>query len=421
MRRPLALTTASAAVLGGLLLSTAPPAGAVPPPVTGFDSVVRYTVSGNVAEIVSATPDGSTLVYSDSSVEEIGFVDIAPAATPTELGTVGMDGSPTAVAVTPDGAHALVGVAGGINELTIVDVATRTRVVDLALSGQPDSIAISANGRYAAVAIENERDEDVDDGLMPQAPAGALEIIDMVGAPAEWTSRVVDLTGLTGRFPGDPETEFVDIRRGVVALTLQENNHIVLVRLADGSIVRHFPARLVTHRADLTDDGTVSFTEQLSDVRREPDAIHWTPGGRLVTANEGDYDLDLLEGEFVGGRGFTVFGAAGAIEYDSRAGLERAANNAGLYDDSRSDNKGTEPEGVEIATFRGQTFLFVGLERANAVVVYRLVGPNERPVLVEVLETGDRPEGLLAIPRRGLFVSANEDDGTIDIFRATTD
>jgi DNA-binding beta-propeller fold protein YncE len=411
----------TAAVLGSLLLSGPAPSGAaVARPVTGFEPVVRHSVSGDVAEIVSATPDGRTLVYSDSSVEEVGFVDIASVETPTELGTVGLDGSPTAVSVTPDGAYALVGVAGGANELTVVEVGTRARVTDLALSGQPDSIAISPDGHYAAVAIENERDEDVDEGLMPQGPAGALEIVDLVGEPGDWTSRVVDLTGLAGRFPDDPETEFVDIRAGVVALTLQENNHIVLVRLSDGNLVRHFSAGRVTHLADLTDDGTARFTEFLRDARREPDAIHWTPGGRLITANEGDYDLDLTEGEFVGGRGFTVYSSTGPILFDSGAGLERAANQAGVYDDGRSDAKGTEPEGIEIAIFRGQTFLFVGLERADAVVVYRLVGPTERPVLVEVLQTGDRPEGLLAIPRRNLFVSANEDDGTIDIFQATT-
>jgi len=31
-----------------------------------------------------------------------------------------------------------------------------------------------------------------------------------------------------------------------------------------------------------------------------------------------------------------------------------------------------------------------------------------------------RPEGLLALPNRGLFVTANESDGTIDIFTADT-
>ena len=60
-------------------------------------------------------------------------------------------------------------------------------------------------------------------------------------------------------------------------------------------------------------------------------------------------------------------------------------------------------------------FAFVGAERADSIVVYRL---SDSPKFVEVLATGDEPEGLLAIRRRGLFVSANEGDGTIDLFRA---
>jgi hypothetical protein len=35
------------------------------------------------------------------------------------------------------------------------------------LGGQPDSVAASPDGRYLAVAIENERDEDLDDGVIP--------------------------------------------------------------------------------------------------------------------------------------------------------------------------------------------------------------------------------------------------------------
>lgn len=54
------------------------------------------------------------------------------------------------------------------------------------------------------------------------------------------------------------------------------------------------------------------------------------------------------------------------------------------------------------------------------MAVYRLIGDREVPLFIEVLPTGDRPEGLLAIPNRGLFVSANEDDGTIDLFSATS-
>lgn len=48
--------------------------------------------------------------------------------------------------------------------LLVVELASRTIVRMLALDGQPDSIAVRPDRRYAAIAIENERDEDVNDG-----------------------------------------------------------------------------------------------------------------------------------------------------------------------------------------------------------------------------------------------------------------
>ena len=62
------------------------------------------------------------------------------------------------------------------------------------LGGQPDSVAISVDGRYAAIAIENERDEDVNEGEMPQDPAGFLTIVDLIGPPLAWATRDVVLT-----------------------------------------------------------------------------------------------------------------------------------------------------------------------------------------------------------------------------------
>ena len=409
------------ALAAGLVMSAAPsPAGAgLPAPVLGFDALTQYTVSGAVAEIVAASPDGETLVYTDSETVEIGFVDISDPSTPTEIGTLGLGGSPTSVAVTPDGDFALVAVSG-TNELVVVDIGTRTAVHSIPLGGQPDAVVVNKSGRYAAIAIENERDENVLDGAMPQDPAGLLTIVDLVGDPDEWTTRDVALTGIADRFPTDPEPEFIDIRSGIAAVTLQENNHIVLVRLSNGAIVGDFPAGTTTHAADLTDNATVSFTETLTDARREPDGIAWTPLGRLVTANEGDYDLDLAPGQLVGGRNFTVFGRGGGVRWERGANLEREAALAGLYPDSRSDAKGSEPEGAEVAHFGGRTFAFSGAERGNFIAVDRLVGPQEAPQFVEILPTGDRPEGLLAIPSRGLLVSANEGDGTIDLFTADT-
>jgi hypothetical protein len=71
-------------VLGAAIV---PPAAAAAPVVNSFVRVATHDVEGDVAEIVAATPDGRTLVYTDSENEEIGFVDITDASAPASDGT----------------------------------------------------------------------------------------------------------------------------------------------------------------------------------------------------------------------------------------------------------------------------------------------------------------------------------------------
>ncbi|MBJ7451593.1 MAG: hypothetical protein JHC71_05845, partial [Blastococcus sp.] len=59
---------------------------------------------------------------------------------------------------------------------------------------------------------------------------------------------------------------------------------------------------------------------------------------------------------------------------------------------------------------------FIGSERGDAVLVYD-VDDEATPRLLQVLPTGDAPEGLLAVRRQHLFLTSNEDDGTISIFQ----
>ena len=40
-------------------------------------------------------------------------------------------------------------------------------------------MAISPDEKYAAIVIEKERDEDVNDGLIPQLPGGTLQILEL--------------------------------------------------------------------------------------------------------------------------------------------------------------------------------------------------------------------------------------------------
>src|SRR3546814_11682361 len=92
--------------------------------------------------------------------------------------------------------------------------------------------------------IENERDEDLNDGPIPQMPAGHLAILKLNGGVPDCASLMqVDVTGRADIAPEDPEPEFVGINaQREIALTLQENNHLVIETGTDGLIMPHFSA-----------------------------------------------------------------------------------------------------------------------------------------------------------------------------------
>ena len=50
------------------------------------------------------------------------------------------------------------------------------------------------------IAIENERDEDLNKGLIPQYPAGNVAIVNLSGEV-----NYADVRGLAGIAPSDPE------------------------------------------------------------------------------------------------------------------------------------------------------------------------------------------------------------------------
>ena len=138
MLTPILRTTLAAALLAGTALTSN--AAEV------FNRIATFNVVDNlpegadpkkstVAEIITATPDGNRLVYTDSPGERIGIVDITDPKAPKAAGTVALDGEPTSTVVL--GNYALVGVvtskskAEPSGHLAIVDLAARKRHRDL--------------------------------------------------------------------------------------------------------------------------------------------------------------------------------------------------------------------------------------------------------------------------------------------------
>jgi hypothetical protein len=289
-------------------------------------------------------------------------------------------------------------------------------VATLDMGGQPDSVAVSPDGRYAAVVIENERDEElfVDgvEGGLPQLPSGFLQIVDLVGHPMNWTTRQIDLSGLADIAPEDAEAEYVDINENnIAAVTLQENNHILFVNLETGRVVNHYSTGAVAlTRIDTVEDDVIRLTDSLQDVKREPDALAWVNRDKVATANEGDF-----EG---GSRGFSLFHRRGGLKWDSGNSYEHIAVRHGHYPESRSENKGAEPEGAEFGRFGDKSYLFIGSERVNFIAVYRVNGgPDTEPKFIQLLPVTNGPEGLKAIPERNLFVVSSEVDDPAGLVR----
>jgi len=357
------------------------------------------------AEIIAATADGMTLVYTDSPLGAVGRIDISDPANPMPLGNVALGGEPTSVGIV--GTTAFIGVNTSESYvepsgfLMAMDVMSGEELARCDLSGQPDSIAVAKDGTSVAVAIENERDEDLGDGRTGQMPAGFLVMGALTdGALTCDALMTVQLTGLAEVDGEDPEPEFVDINsRGEVVISLQENNHMVVVA-PDGGILNHFSAGAVTLEGiDTEEEGALLFVETVEDVVREPDAVKWLDDDHFVTANEGDMDG--------GSRGWTIFNKNGTVVYESGVSFEHALIQIGHYPEERSGNKGVEPESVETATFGGTPMIFIGSERGSAVGVYDATDPAN-PVLTQILPSGIGPEGYVAIPSRNLLISANE-------------
>ena len=93
--------------------------------------------------------------------------------------------------------------------------------------------------------------------------------------------------------------------------------------------------------------------------------------------------------------------------------------------DSRSDNRGPEPEGLAVGSVRNRLYSFVGIERAGGFMVYDITNPSN-PLFTNYIndsQLGDiSPEGLLFIPAADspngtpLLIVANEVSRNVAIY-----
>jgi 2',3'-cyclic-nucleotide 2'-phosphodiesterase (5'-nucleotidase family) len=149
---------------------------------------------------------------------------------------------------------------------------------------------------------------------------------------------------------------------------------------------------------------------------------------RWAGDTDNDGDLDRLQA--FGARSFSIWQVGGTETaptitqvWNSGQLIDQiiASQAPALYDDARSDNKGAEPEHITLGTVEGQLYAFVGLERANANMAFRIDGPTDVTFAGLLRQPGDvAPETSAFIPAAGgqpaRLAVANEVSTTSTVF-----
>ncbi|MEB3355308.1 MAG: choice-of-anchor I family protein [Synechococcales bacterium] len=236
----------------------------------------------------------------------------------------------------------------------------------------------------------------------------------------------------------EPEYIAVSDDSATAYVTLQEANAVAVVDIASATVTKILPLGVKDHSLpgnglDASDeDGIINIQNWPVFGLYMPDAIAtFSANGQtyFVTANEGDdrgeneriedltldpdafpnaaelqleenlgrLDASTIDGDTdgdgdydqlftYGSRSFTIYDSEGNLVFDSGDDFEQitaslfpddfnANNDENDTFDSRSDNKGPEPEGVVVGEVDGRTYAFVGLERVGGIMVYDVTDP----------------------------------------------
>ncbi len=367
---------------------------------------VKTITVGALPDMITYSPDGSLIMtanegepntdYSNDPEGSISIIEVNSDYKVTTLGFASFEGRKTEL----------------MNKgLRIFGVNNPTLAKDL----EPEYVAISQDSKTAWVTIqENNAIAKVD-----LATKSIVDIYPLGFKDYNLAANSLDATDQDGVKSLKNWPIFGMYQPDALAFFISNNTPYIIT--ADEGDAREYTALAEDRRiSTLTLDPTAFPTGATLKLN--------TNAGRLGVTNtlgdtDGDGDYDKLYS--FGARSFSIWNAGTlALVYSSGNELENRMLNfyPFAYDDTRSDNKGVEPEGVTVGTFNGRTVAFVALERADFVMVYDISTPTA-PVFLQALVTGDAPEGVLFVSPeespngKSMLIVSAEGDGVVKVYQ----
>ena len=383
--------------------------------------VLANVEAGALPDMVTFTPDGMTVLAAN-------------------------EGEPSGdYTVDPEGSITIVDLSGGVENLSQTNV---TQLPFAAFNDAEIDPAIRVFGPNATVAQDLEPEyiavsADSSTAYVTLQEANALAVVDIA---SQEISALVSL-GFKDHNAADNGLDASDKDGGI-----HIRNWPVLGMYMPDSIAAYTANGetfiISANEGDSRDYDGYSEETRVADLTLDPTAY---PDAALLQAEEnlgrlktttatgdtdGDGDVDQIYS--FGARSFTIWNSQGALVWDSGDQFERflAEQMPDFFNaqggdemDSRSDDKGPEPEAVAVGVIDGRTYAFIGLERMSGIFVYDVSEPTA-PVFVDYASnwnpadnTGDiSPEGFKFVPAEEsptgspLLIVANEFSGTVSVW-----
>lgn len=391
--------------------------------------LLKTLTVGALPDMLTFTPDGKSILVAnegeragtDGLLDAKGSVSIIDLSQGTTLATVttldfsqfdgqeaalreagvrifqgksaSMDLEPEYVAVSPDGKQALVTLQEA-NAVAILDLQTRafTKIVPLGLK------------KYEKLQFDYS---DKDGGYHP-------------------------LTGtkIFGMYMPDAVSAFVSKGKTYYAIANEGDDR-------DDFMASGEKARLSALTLDPSKYTNAAELQASSLLGRLNTPNPATVGAAISGDTDGDGDIDQILS--YGARSFSILNSKGKIVFDSGDHIERfiatqgnfvaaSPSTSGAFDDARSDDKSSEPEGVTTAVIGGRTLAFVGLERGGGgVMVYDITNVKNVQFVTYARNPADvSPEGLTYVSAKdsptgqAILALTNEVSTTLTVYGLTS-
>jgi 2',3'-cyclic-nucleotide 2'-phosphodiesterase (5'-nucleotidase family) len=364
-----------------------------------FGATERFVAEvGALPDMITFSPDGTTLLTANegepNSYNEADSVDPEGSVSIIDVATG---------AVTTAGFGAF---NGEMDALKASGVRIFGPNATVAQDLEPEYIAVSADGATAYVTLQE---------------ANAIAVLDI--ASATFTDVVAlgfKNHSLAGNEISANDRDNVFAPQTFPVLGMYMPDGIAAIEIGGTTYL------ITANEGDARDYDGLEEEDRVADLVLDPTTFPNAAAlqtdaelGRLTVSNQfgdtdGDGDIDVLYA--FGGRSFSVWNTDGTLVFDSGNMLDEiiATEFSALYDENRDDNKGVEPESVTVASIGGNDYLFVGLERADATIAFRIDGPTEftfagvyatagddAPEVITVIPETDGAPAVLVVPNEG--------------------